>query len=58
MMGDDRVPNDALRPYYVATIAAAYIGLLNHIALVGDEALLPVSAIAEIANSMHVVRAS
>ncbi|MGI6034041.1 MAG: TetR/AcrR family transcriptional regulator [Coriobacteriales bacterium] len=55
MMDDERVPNDTLRPYYVDTIAAAYIGLLNHIALVEDSNdLLPACDIVTIANSMRI----
>lgn len=55
MMDDECVPCDGMRSYYIAAISASYIGLLNHIALVEDEAdLLPTGAIAEIANSMRV----
>ena len=55
MMDDERAPNDEMRPYYVAAIAAAYIGLLNHIALVEREGdLLPLGDVVEIANSMRV----
>ena len=54
MMDDEQAPNDALRPYYVAAIAAAYIGLLNHIALSGRDDLLAPAQVADIANSMRV----
>ncbi|MBQ6390857.1 MAG: TetR/AcrR family transcriptional regulator [Eggerthellaceae bacterium] len=54
MMDDERTPRDGLRSYYVAAISASYIGLLNHIALVEDADLLPVSEITGIANSMRV----
>lgn len=54
MMDDERIPRDGLRSYYVAAISASYIGLLNHIALVDDADLLPVSEIVAIANSMRV----
>lgn len=54
MMDDEHAPRDGLRSYYIAAISASYIGLVNHIALVEDADLLPVSEIAAIANSMRV----
>ncbi len=55
MMDDDGTPEDLLRPYYVETIAAGYIGLLNHIALVEDpEHLIPSHDLVTIANSMRI----
>ena len=54
MMDDEHVARDGLRSYYVAAISASYIGLLNHIALVEESDLLPVSEITAIANSMRV----
>ena len=55
MMDDEGVPNDEMRPYYVAAIAAAYIGLLNHIAITErEEDLLPLEGMVQIANSMRV----
>ena len=53
MMDDELIPKDAPRPYYVAAIAAAYIGLLNHISVSEDD-ILPMDAVVEIANSMRV----
>ena len=53
MMDDELVPNDAPRPYYVAAIAASYIGLLNHISVAEDDGV-PLSSLVEIANSMRV----
>ena len=55
MMDDERVPSDEMRPYYIATIAAAYIGLLNHIAVIeNDGDVLPLRNIVEIANAMRI----
>ena len=55
MMDDELAPNDSLRPYYVAAIAAAHIGLLNHIASVDcDDDLLTPAQVAGIANSMRI----
>lgn len=54
MMSDEGAPNDELRPYYISAIAASYIGLLDHVALVDDESLLDVKRITSIANSMRV----
>lgn len=54
MMSDEAVPNDELRPYYVATIAAAYIGLLGRVSAVEESDLLEIDRIVFIANSMRV----
>ena len=54
MMSDEGVPNDELRSYYVATIAASYIGLLAHAATTNREGSLGIDQIAFIANSMRV----
>ena len=55
MMDDERVPSGDMRPYYVATIAAAYIGLLNHIAIIKDDCdALPLQDIVQIANAMRI----
>lgn len=55
MMDDECIPRDIARPYYVAAIAAAYIGLLNYVAVLESDAdLLPLGTMVEIANSMRV----
>lgn len=54
MMDDEHVPRDRQRPAYVSFIAASYIGLLNHIALVDESELLPASEYAFMANSIRI----
>lgn len=54
MMSDEGVPNDELRSYYVAAIAASYIGLLAHAATTNREDSLGIGQIVFIANSMRV----
>lgn len=54
MMSDEGVPNDELRSYYVAAIAASYIGLLAHAATTNREDSLDIGQIVFIANSMRV----
>lgn len=54
MMSDEGVPNDELRSYYVAAIAASYIGLLAHAATTNREDSLGIDQIVFIANSMRV----
>jgi hypothetical protein len=54
MMSDERVPNDELRSYFVAAIAASYIGLLAHAATTNRGDSLGIDQIAFIANSMRV----
>ena len=53
-MSDEGVPNDELRSYYVAAIAASYIGLLAHAATTNRGDSLGIDQIAFIANSMRV----
>lgn len=54
MMSDEGVPNDELRSYYVAAIAASYIDLLAHAATTNRGDSLGIDQIAFIANSMRV----
>ena len=54
MMSDEGVPNDELRSYFVAAIAASYIGLLAHAATTNREDSPGIDQIAFIANSMRV----
>lgn len=55
MMDDDRTPRDRLRPYYVAMLAAAHIGLLGQVAGVEDESeLIGTHEMAVMANSGRV----
>lgn len=54
MMSDEGVPNDELRSYFVAAIAASYIGLLAHAATTNRGDSLGIDQIAFIANSMRV----
>ncbi len=52
MMNDDRAPNDRLRPYYVALLASAHIGLLAYVVSVEDASqLISAHDMAVIANS-------
>lgn len=52
MMDDDRAPNDRLRPYYVALLASAHIGLLAYVVSVEDGSqLISAHDMAVIANS-------
>lgn len=54
MMDDEGVARDAMRPYYVAAIAASYVGLLHFMALQDADVPLDVDGLARIANSMRV----
>lgn len=55
MMDDDRAPNDRMRPYYVYSSAASYIGLLTYLATTEDDAeLLDINEMVKIANSLRV----
>lgn len=51
MMNDEHVRRDEKRPYYVAAIAASYVGLLHFLVLQSDDKLLPADELIEIANS-------
>lgn len=53
-MSDEGAPNDELRSYFVAAIAASYIGLLAHAATTNREDSPGIDQIAFIANSMRV----
>lgn len=54
MMDDEGVARDAMRPYYVAAIAASYVGLLHFMALQDADVPIDVDGLAQIANSMRV----
>ena len=54
MMNDEGAPSDEMRSYYVAAIAASYIGLLDHVAAAPNDGLLDGDRITSIANSMRV----
>lgn len=54
MMDDEGVRRDARRPYYVAAIAASYVGLLHFTVLQPDDQLLSAEELIKIANSMRV----
>ncbi len=54
MMDDEGVARDEMRPYYVAAIAASYVGLLHFMALQDADAPIDVDGLARIANSMRV----
>ena len=54
MMDDEGVARDAMRPYYVAAIAASYVGLLHFMALQDADEPVDVDGLVQIANSMRV----
>lgn len=54
MMDDEGVVRDAMRPYYVAAIAASYVGLLHFMALQDACEPIDVDGLVRIANSMRV----
>lgn len=54
MMDDEGVRRDERRPYYVAAIAASYVGLLHFMVLQPDDCLLSGEELIKIANSTRV----
>lgn len=54
MMDDEGVRRDGRRPYYVAAIAASYVGLLHFMVLQPDDQLLSAEELIKIANSTRV----
>lgn len=54
MMDDEHVRRDERRPYYVAAIAASYVGLLHFVVLQPEDSLPSAEELIKIANSTRI----